>query len=422
VPVSRRALLTAVVTSAAGGLAGCGSPDPASWNAGPSQNASATAGAEPLASASATPDSKLVGVLRPFLAPSPKHPLFPGAVALVMVDGKVTDLVAVGDALRYKAGPVELPSSQRVAMRTDSIFDLASITKVYTAILVHQLADQGRIELTHPVSEYLPEFAGEGKAAVTITQLLSHTSGLPVGAKLSGLSWDSVVATPLIDVPGVTFRYSSLGLMVLGRMVEKLTGQRLDAVVKAGITGPMGLRYTGFLPLTWLSAADKANRLVATDARTSRGLLRGTVHDDVANTLGGVAGHAGMFSTAAEVAAIGQMLLDGGVYQGKRILSAESVRKMTTDVTAGLPVVDEERPYRPPDHGLGVTMNQPWFMGKLSAPDVYGHTGFTGTSLLVSPRRRLVLVLLDNRAHPNWSWANPDPPRVAVANAVADAS
>jgi len=85
-------------------------------------------------------------------------------------------------------------------------------------------------------------------------------------------------------------------------------------------------------------------------------------------------------------------------------------------------VVDEERPYRPPDHGLGVTMNQPWFMGKLSAPDTYGHTGFTGTSLVVCPRRKIVLVMLDNRAHPNWSWANPDPPRVAVANAVADAA
>jgi CubicO group peptidase (beta-lactamase class C family) len=363
-------------------------------------------------------------ILRRYLVTTPanpKHPIYAGAVALALVNGRLTLHTAAGDALRYKAGPVELPPASRVAMRPDSIFDIASITKVFTAILVHQLADQGKLDVTHPVAEYLPAFESPGKADVTIAMLLSHTGGLPVGAPLSGLSWNSVLTLPLIDTPGKTFRYSSVGLMVLGQMVEKLTGQRLDAAVTAGITRPLGLRDTGFLPLNWLSAADKANRLVATDARTSRGLLRGVVHDDVANNLGGIAGHAGLFSTAPDLAVIGQMLLDGGVYRGKRILSADAVRRMTTDVTAGLPVVDETHPNRPPDHGLGVTMNQPWFMGKLSAPDSYGHTGFTGTSLLVCPRRRLVLVLLTNRAHPNWSWADPDPPRVAVANAVADA-
>lgn len=419
-PVSRRALLAAI---AAGSLASCDSPS-TTWQARPqtsetpSPSASAVASTAPSAAPSTLDTFGVSAALRKYLVPSPSHPLFAGAVALALVNGKAVLHTAVGDALRYKAGPVELAPSQRVAMRLDSIFDLASITKVFTAILVHQLAEQGKVDLTHPVSEYLPAF---GRPEVTIAMMLSHTSGLPVGPSLSGLSWNSVLATALVDTPGKTFRYSSVGLMVLGKMVESLTGQRLDAAVKARITGPMGLRDTGFLPLTWLSAADKANRLVATDARTSRGLLRGVVHDDVANTLGGVAGHAGIFSTAADLGAIGQMLLDGGSYQGKRILSADSVRKMTTDVTAGLPVVDAERPYRPPDHGLGVTMNQPWFMGKLSTPDAYGHTGFTGTSFLVSPGRKLVLVLLDNRAHPNWSWANPDPPRVAVANAVAGA-
>lgn len=406
-PVTRRAILLA----AAGGLASCSSPQ-ATWTGG------ATPSAAPSASPSTLDPSGVNAVLRKYLGPSPSRPLFAGAVALALVDGKVVLHTAVGDALRYKAGPVELPPAQRVAMRLDSIFDLASITKVYTAILVLQLAEQGKVDLARPVADYLPAF---GRPEVTITMLLSHTGGLPVGASLTGLSWDSVVATPLVDTPGKTFRYSSVGVMVLGKMVENLTGQRLDVAVKAGITGPMGLRDTGYLPLTWLSAADKANRLVATDARSSRGLLRGIVHDDVCDRLGGIAGHAGIFSTAADVAAIGQMLLDGGVYQGRRILSADSVRKMTTNVTSGLPVDDHERPYRPPDHGLGMTMNQPWFMGKLSTPDAYGHTGFTGTSLLVSPRRRLVLVLLDNRAHPNWSWANADPPRVTVANALADA-
>jgi CubicO group peptidase (beta-lactamase class C family) len=208
--------------------------------------------------------------------------------------------------------------------------------------------------------------------------------------------------------------------MVLAQLVEQVTGQPLDQALRAGLTGPLGLRHTGFNPLRWLPSADRATLLVATDARSSRGLLRGTVHDDVANQLGGVAGHAGIFSTAAEVAAIGQLLLDGGTHRGKRILSAAAVRRMLANANPGLPAVDPERPGRTAAHGLGVVLNQPWFMGRLSAPQTFGHTGFTGTSLVVDPRRRLVLVLLTNRAHPNWSWANPDPPRVAVANIVAD--
>jgi CubicO group peptidase (beta-lactamase class C family) len=158
---------------------------------------------------------------------------------------------------------------------------------------------------------------------------------------------------------------------------------------------------------------------VATDARTSRGLLRGTVHDDVCNILGGVAGHAGVFSTAQDVAVIGQMLLNGGTYNGKRILSSATVTKMLTNVNKGKPAIDAERPGRSADHGLGVEMNQPWFMGKLASATAFGHTGFTGTSLLVVPARRQVIVLLTNRAHPNWSWSDPDVHRVAVHNAIA---
>jgi CubicO group peptidase (beta-lactamase class C family) len=116
------------------------------------------------------------------------------------------------------------------------------------------------------------------------------------------------------------------------------------------------------------------------------------------------------------------MLLNGGEYGGARILSEAVVRRMLTNANNGLPAVDAERPQRTSTHGLGVELNQPWFMGRLAAPLTFGHTGFTGTSLLVAPERRLVLVLLTNRAHPNWTWANPDPPRAAVASVLADAS
>jgi CubicO group peptidase (beta-lactamase class C family) len=365
----------------------------------------------------------LEAVLKKYLKPAPKHPGYAGAVALVAQNGATHLTSTVGDALRYKAGPVELSPAYRVAMRPNSIFDLASLTKVYTAILTLQLVDQGQVDLSAPIQKYLPEFTGAGKDEVTIAMLLAHTSALPVGATVTGFStnaerWHAVLTTPLVTggVPGRTFRYSSVGLMVLGRLVEKLTGKTLDKALRDNLTTPLGLTDTGFRPLNWVT---DRQRLVATDARTSRGLLRGTVHDDVANHLGGVAGHAGVFATAQDVAVIGQMLLNGGTYQGKRILSAAVVKQMLTDVNRGQPAIDPDRPGRSADHGLGVEIAQPWFMGKLSSPTSFGHTGFTGTSLLAVPSRRLVVVLLTNRAHPNWSWSNPDIHRVAVHNTLA---
>lgn len=434
--VTRRSLLAG---AAAAALTGCGTPERPQWTAAPSApgvdpvaSGAASASPSPSASASAAPNPlevKLDQTLRRHLKPTsdnPDHPWYAGAVALVLKDGAVAARVAVGDALRYAAGPVELSPGKRVPMRLDSIFDLASLTKVYTALLLMQQVERGKVDLAAPVVDYLPGFDGAGKAAVTVKMLLAHTAALPVGAKVTGYTTDAqrraaVLATPLISgaVPGRTFRYSSVGLMVAAQLVEKVTGQTLTAALKAGLTGPLGLRDTGFKPLGWLSAADEAKRLVATDARSSRGLLRGVVHDDVANRLGGVAGHAGIFATAADVAVLGQLLLDGGTHRGRRVLAEATVKQMLTNVNAGLPAIDPDRPGRPSDHGLGVTLNQPWFMGKLSATTTWGHTGFTGTSLLVDQRRRLVLVLLTNRAHPNWSWANPDPVRVAIANVVA---
>ncbi|MBM2621185.1 beta-lactamase family protein [Actinoplanes sp. LDG1-06] len=431
-PISRRAVVLAAGGVVGATLTGCGKTGGSSaWaepagGAGGSQTILPVTPARPTVNASSASASQVRAVLTKYLKPTPdnpKHPGYAGAVAHVLKDNRTLLTVNVGHALRYKAGPVELPAAQRVAMRTDSIFDLASITKVYTAILVLQLVDQGKVDLAAPVRRYLPEFTGAGKDKITVAMLLAHTSALPVGAKVTGFStnaqrWQSVMTTPLVKggVPGTTFRYSSVGLMVLGRLVEKLAGKTLDKVLADRITTPLGLKDTGFLPLKWVK--DKS-RLVATDARSSRGLLRGTVHDDVANRLGGVAGHAGLFSTAREVAVVGQMLLNGGTYGGKRILSAAVVAQMLTNVNKGKPAVDAERPKRTADHGLGVEMNQTWFMGRLASATAFGHTGFSGTSLLVVPARKEVIVLLTNRAHPNWSWSNPDTHRVALHNTLA---
>jgi CubicO group peptidase (beta-lactamase class C family) len=461
--VARRTLLGAGLAAATAAIAGCAKPDaaangPASADSsippgsvsatdaagntaklGPAPSGSAVASATPGSNPNGTSGianqapyaAEVTKVLQRYLPATPQtlqHAGFPGAVALVLVNGKSTVHTAVGEALRYSAGPKLLPTNQRVAMRPDSIFDLASVTKVYTAILLLQQVDKGRVELDAPVIDYLPAFTGTGKAAITVAMLLTHTSGLPVGAKVTGLPdntarWNAVLTAPLVAgaTPGDTFRYSSVGLMVAGKIVEKVTGQRLEQALKTNLTGPLGLRDTGFTPNTWLSTSAKTTRLVATDARSSRGLLRGTVHDDVANHLGGIAGHAGIFASAADLAAIGQLLLGGGTYQGTRILAEATVRKMLTNANAGKPAIDPDRPNRTSAHGLGVVLDQSWFMGKLSNTSAFGHTGFAGPSLLVDPSRKLVLALLTNRAHPNWSWANPDPTRAAVADALARA-
>jgi serine-type D-Ala-D-Ala carboxypeptidase len=441
VSLPRRAVLGAGLAAAAATLPGCGREqrraiwaDPVAGDvaapAGPLDAAPSTSATAPPAAAPAgtAPYAKPVtDTLTKYLAPTrdnPRHPGYAGAVALVMVDNRTTLLTAVGDAVRYRAGPVELAAGKRVAMRTDAIFDLASLTKVYTAILVLRLVDRGAVDLDAPVRRYLPEFAGTGKDTTTVAMLLAHTGALPVGAEVTGLAgttarWAAVMSTPLVrdGEPGTTFRYSSVGLMVLGRLVEKLTGRTLDKALRDTLTTPLGLKDTGFTPLKWA----ERDRLVATDARSSRGLLRGTVHDDVCNVLGGVVGHAGVFGTARDVAVIGQMLLDGGTYNGTRILSPAVVKRALTNVNEGKPAIDAERPGRSADHGLGVEMNQPWFMGGLASARSFGHTGFTGTSLLVVPDRRMVVVLLTNRAHPNWRWSDPDTHRVAVHNAIARA-
>ncbi|GAA0493207.1 hypothetical protein Ade02nite_70090 [Paractinoplanes deccanensis] len=423
--LSRRHVLGAGAAALTATVTGCGR-DNNDWIDG--QTTGGTGGGAAAAAAPAYV-APLRAVLTKYLKPTtanPKHPTYAGAVLIVMVNNSTTATIAVGHALRYGAGPVELPAAKRVAMRADSIFDLASLTKVYASMALLQQVDRGKVALDAPVARYLPGFTGTGKGAVTVRMLLTHTSGLPVGATgVKGLTPAAqrakVLATPLVSgaVPGRTFRYSSVGLMVAGQIVEKVTGTTLDVAIRNGITAPMGLRYMGFNPRKWLSAADQAARLVATDARTSRGLLRGTVHDDIAAQMGGVIGSAGLFGTARDVALTGQMLLAGGVYGGKRLLSAAIVKDMLANHNAGLPAVDPERPGRPSDHGLGVTLRQPWFMGTLSSPTTFGHTGFTGTSLLVDPRRKLVLSLMTNRAHPNWGWANPDPMRAEIATTLA---
>lgn len=346
------------------------------------------------------------------------HPHFSGAVGLLAHHGVIVDRYAVGGALRYAdAAGTELPADQQVPMRNDTIFDMASISKLFTSITVLQLVERGRLTVDTPVSRFFPEFATGDKAAVTVRMLLTHTSGFdadPVPSLWAGYPdipsrREAVLASPLKNKPGTTYLYSDINLLTLGFLVEKLTGQPLDQVVRERITAPLGMTDTGYNP-----PASKLARIAATEFETNppRGLVRGVVHDENAWALGGVAGHAGVFSTAGDMAVLAQAILNGGSYRGHRILREETVREMLTNYNQQFP--DDA-------HGLGFELDQPWYMGALASPVTAGHTGFTGTTLVIDPESRSFAILLTNRVHPTRNWGSINVARQVWATSLARA-
>ena len=331
-------------------------------------------------------------------APAGGHPMYAGAVGLMGHDGKVVEREASGWALRYATATTELPRDQWVPMREDTVFDLASVSKLFTSLAVTQLVEEGKVDLETPVAAYLPEFAANGKQAVTVRHLLTHTSGftswLPLWSKYPDKASriKAVMDQPLTNPVGSTYLYSDLNLITLGVMVERLRGEPLDRVVAERITGPLGMTDTGYNP------TDRT-RTAATEYQTApaRGMVWGEVHDENAWSLGGVAGHAGVFSTADDLAVLSQALLNGGTYRGHRILSRDSVTALITNFNADFPG---------DDHGLGFELNQRWYMDSLSGPRTAGHTGYTGTSIVIDFSSRSFAILLTNRVHPSRSWGS----------------
>lgn len=367
---------------------------------------------------------KLVTDAEAFLGPSPKHPWYAGAVLLAGRGGTVALHEPIGMAVRYSAYDektdtgVEFPADQQIPMTEDTVFDLASVSKLFTSMLAVQQIERGALELEATVASYLPEFGAAGKQDMTIRQLLTHTSGfrawIPLysapthEAKLQ-LIWNEAPLNP----PGTRYLYSDLNLISLQLVLEKITGRPLDTLLHEEITGPLrmdGTRYNP--PASWKP------RIAATeDARKpwsglDRGLVWGEVHDENAFSLGGVAGHAGVFSCAWDLAVLGRTLLNGGVYGRTRILEPESVELMFTDFNTAFPG-DE--------HGLGFELYQHWYMGAMATPRTAGHTGFTGTSLVLDPTTDSFLVVLGNSVHPVRSWRSGSAPRVAAANNLARA-
>ncbi len=304
----------------------------------------------------------------------------PGAVLLVGHNGQVV--------YRKAFGFRELEPA-REPMTPDTIFDMASLTKVIaTATCVMRMVQLGQVKLNDPVAKYIPEFAQNGKGDVTVRQLLTHYSGLRPDLDLNPY-WTGVEegykranAEKLINPPGSAFVYSDINFVVLGELVQRVSGVPLDAYAQTFVFSPLGMNETRFLP-----PAAWNNRIAPTehDERTGQ-MLRGVVHDPTARQMGGVAGHAGLFSTADDVAKFAQMLLNGG----GSILSPLIVEKMTT-------------PQQPPNftdvRGLGWDIDSPYSSnrGDLLPVGSFGHTGFTGTSLWIDPTTNTYIMSANER-------------------------
>jgi CubicO group peptidase (beta-lactamase class C family) len=281
-------------------------------------------------------------------------------------------------------------SSSSPAVSADrTIYDLASLTKVVgttTGLMV--LYDQGKIHLDDPVQKYVPGFTGGDKDRVTIRMLLEHRSGLPAGRDL----WRSahspqeareqVIATPLVCEPDRCYEYSDLGADMLGFVVESASGEHLDQFLAENVFQPLHMDDTFFTP-----ADSLRSRIAPTEVAPPRGYpIQGEVHDENAFALGGVAGHAGLFSTAYDLAIFAQMMLNGGIYNGTRIVSDSAVALFTKRASG--------------TRALGWdTCGGSGSCGSYLGSEAYGHTGFTGTSLWIDPDRDMFVVLLTNRVH-----------------------
>lgn len=335
-----------------------------------------------------------------------------GAVVSAGRGGRTLAEESFGWAVRYsRYDPdtdrgVELPPSSRVPARTDTVFDLASLTKLFTAVVAVWCVERGTLDLDRQVAAYAPEFTAAGAHRITVRQLLTHTSGLRPELPLYDCPGPAARLAMLRSEeprcpPGTGRRYSDLNLLILQGVLERITGRPLDALVGEVITGPLGMRDTCFRPPPALHG-----RVAATEdqrrpwAKLDRGMLRGRVHDENAHALGGVAGHAGLFATAGDLARLCRALLAGGAYQGVRVLRPASVDLLLTAP------------------GLGFEVDQPWFMGELAGRGAAGHTGFTGTSLVIDRATDSYLVLLANTVHPRRRPGG-SAPRAAAATALA---
>ena len=337
---------------------------------------------------------------------------FPGAVFLVARNG----VVALHEATGYAS---VIP--ERRPMRTDTVFDLASVTKPIASLASMLLIERGFLRLDDPVADFIPEFGCGEKSNITIRHLLCHTSGIPGQIPLYQHARDrqeilrQVYGLELLFPSGAGVVYSSQGLMALDEVMSRVTNQAgiaasWDALLETAVFHPLGLEKTRFRP-----PAEWRENVAATEDCPWRGrVMVGEVHDRNAFVMGGIAAHAGLFSTAWELAIIGQLMLNRGRWGSSAVLAPRTVEIMTSCHTEGLPLA----------RGLGWQMKDRVGSpaGDLMSDRSFGHTGFTGTSIWVDPATHLLGVLLTNRIHPSRDNERIARVRALFYNAVAAAA
>ncbi|KAG6839223.1 hypothetical protein C0991_004665, partial [Blastosporella zonata] len=321
------------------------------------------------------------------------HSLYPGATVLIGHDSTIVSHFAVGQSKKYAdVNGTFLPEEEWIDTQKDTIYDMASLTKMFTSIVAMQQLDAGEIALNATVATYLPEFSVNGKENVTFLQLFTHTSGFnadPVPGLWTG--WDTyderkaaVIASPLLNAPGTAYLYSDLNFMTMQFVLERVTGLPLDTLIEQHFTGPLGMHDTWFnrgnkkLPYELLKrvAVTEYQIAVLGDTEPEREQpVWGTVHDENAWSLDGVAGHAGIYSTAGDLAIFCQMILNNGTYDGVKILEPSTVDLIFHDYNGAQFPGD--------NHGLGFELNQYYWSGPMQSLQTAGHTGFTGTTMAI---------------------------------------
>lgn len=357
----------------------------------------------------------LAGCLQPAVAPPSRFAdvdrlletyreqgAFPGGVLAV---GNQTGLIHLHPFGRLTYAPDAPP------VKPGTLYDLASLTKVIaTTTMAMILVEEKRLDLDRPVHDFLPAFQGPGKEEVTVRHLLTHSSGLaataPLFQEVRGKSAyvERIAAMDLTYPPGSKSVYSDLGVILLGEILEKTARRPLDVFVQERVFLPLGMKHTGFRPprLLW-------PRIAPTEHDPWRGrMIQGEVHDENAFAMGGVAPHAGLFSTAGDLARFAGMLLNGG----GRIVSSETLEVFTKKAD----VPDSDRAL-----GWDTKSAEGSSAGTLFSPNSFGHTGFTGTSIWIDPERRIFLILLTNRVYPTRENDLIREVRPAVADAVVRA-
>ncbi len=408
--MSRRAppSLASLASLAAAGLAACTHAAPARVRLDPGPRPAVTAPVSAAIDASAPRDAAVPAPLDPVAARQ-----IDAAVEAAIAERKVPGAVVVigrhdGVLFRRAYGSRELVPD-RAPMALDTIFDLASLTKpIATATSIMILVERAQIALDDPLAKYVPECATKGKAAITVRQLLLHVGGLPAGTPKDDYAHGRAEAVARIcnvaarSAPGEQSNYTDLGFLLLEEVVRRVTGQELPVFAQAAVFGPLGMHETGFVPgdawkarAAWTEQVDGTWRV-------------GVVHDPRAFLLGGVAGHAGLFSTGDDLSLYAQAILGGGEVSGKRVMSAATVATMLApyDVPGGV-------------RALGWGIDSRW-KGDGMSPRAVGHLGWTGTGMWIDPEKDLFVIVLTNRVHPDGQGDSK--PLVARVNSIAAAA